>query len=929
MPDIIKYGFSGGVFSPKLRFRTDLKKYELGLSAGRNFFIEYTGGASTRAGFEFLDYIQDDDEPARIVEFAFNRDIANTYAIIFSKNRIRFMQDGAFVLEAAKTITVVTATTITIAAHGYVNGDWIKIQAQTYEVTAATANTFELLTPFGAAVNPAAFVGATASRIYTIASPYATADLEYLTFSQHRDELYINHTDYAERKLIRAGTTNWSLTTTTYDLNSDVPTGLAGTASASGSAGAIFAVTAVDFDGKETHVGSSAIIAMRSLVNYAVTSGSVTLTWSAPATPPKYYKVYRSLLLSDGAKANFGMELGYIGRTFGRKFTDNNIIPDFASPPPQLETELSGGQLFDVRVTSGGTGYTDAAQITPVGPGTGFSGVPIVESGVIVGVRVLNPGYGYSGSPVSFTTTVGTGAVIEGYPTSNTGNYPATSAMVQQRRVRAGTNNHPGTVFGSRVGEPDNYYTSGAGLAAEPYTLTLDTEQLTPIRFVLPYSEGMFIFHETGVSALRGIDDGVIKPGAAKATPITEEGSARVPPVRIGRSYLYLSASSAAVIALSPTNIPTYYSPEDISIYSEQFFSQDNRIKSWAWARAPHKLLFAVREDGTMLTLTYAPEQEVIAWSEHDTQGAIETIETVFENHLDRLYAVIRRTVNGVSKRYIERMAVREVNSPDEIWSVDSGLATTLSYQAAEMTLRDAADTGTYTTVPPEGSLVLSAPTLTFTSADVGKIFRLGYLRGTVTSFIDSTSLMIAVQRGLETLPQDYRNLSEVVWPANSWSLTATFSSVSGLHHLEGKLVEVLGDGNVLDSKIVTNGSIALSSDVSLAIVGLGFSGELQSLPQSVGNPVIENKLKAPKALAVRLYNARGLEFGAGSGDILYPLAQYPEEAASTIPVFKTGIYEVSLTAGYDLDGIVFVKKTGPLAATVLGYVIDSDFAAG
>lgn len=82
MPNsIIKFGFSGGVLSPRLHFRSDLKKFDLAAAEARNYFIEYTGGASTRPGTEFIDYIQDDDEPARIVEFSFNRNLSNTYEI--------------------------------------------------------------------------------------------------------------------------------------------------------------------------------------------------------------------------------------------------------------------------------------------------------------------------------------------------------------------------------------------------------------------------------------------------------------------------------------------------------------------------------------------------------------------------------------------------------------------------------------------------------------------------------------------------------------------------------------------------------------------------------------------------------------------------------------------------------------------------------
>lgn len=51
---------------------------------------------------------------------------------------------------------------------------------------------------------------------YEVATPYTTADLWGLEFTQSADVLYIVHPSYAPRKLSRLGATNWTLTTIAF-----------------------------------------------------------------------------------------------------------------------------------------------------------------------------------------------------------------------------------------------------------------------------------------------------------------------------------------------------------------------------------------------------------------------------------------------------------------------------------------------------------------------------------------------------------------------------------------------------------------------------------------------------------------------------------------------------------------------------------------
>lgn len=106
------------------------------------------------------------------------------------------------------------------------------------------------------------------------------------------------------------------------------------------------------------------------------------------------------------------------------------------------------------------------------------------------------------------------------------------------------------------------------------------------------------------------------------------------------------------------------YANVDISAQASHLFYGDGggtqrTLRDWAFARRPWQLVWAVRQDGVLLSCTYAPETRHVGWARHDTDGLYENVCTVPEGAEDAVYTVVKRTVNGVTRRYIERMTSR------------------------------------------------------------------------------------------------------------------------------------------------------------------------------------------------------------------------------------------------------------------------------
>ena len=218
--------FTGGELSPRLDGRTDITKYSSGCSTLENLVVYPHGAAARRPGTTFVAEVADSDNKTRLIPFEFST--TQTYMLEFSNLKIRFYKDNGSILEGDKTITAITKANpgvITCSSHGYLTGDEILITAivgmtelnnKRFLVVKIDANTFSLTDKDGVAINTTSFTtyssAGTMNRVYTIASPYTTAELFDIKFAQSADVMYITHPLHEALKLSRTSHTAWTLT---------------------------------------------------------------------------------------------------------------------------------------------------------------------------------------------------------------------------------------------------------------------------------------------------------------------------------------------------------------------------------------------------------------------------------------------------------------------------------------------------------------------------------------------------------------------------------------------------------------------------------------------------------------------------------------------------------------------------------------------
>lgn len=924
--ELIKYAFVSGVLTPTLLGRVDFEKYDLGLAEGKNFFVDYRGGLSNRTGTEFGDFVQNPLNETKFVPFRYSPGVGDTFVVLFGEGYIRFIQDNGYVLEAEKTLTAVTTNSpalFTSAGHGFSVGNLVRLHGlvgptalndRTFIVSSITTDTFNLVTFFGPAVSTVgltAFSSGKVSRVFTIVSPYNSNDLPFMKAHQEKNTLMLTHPSYPPYQLTRSAGGVWSLAQYVVGNTRTSPGLLSGLPSSAATAGVAFSVTSVGFDGEESRITN--ILLNELTVNYTTTAGSFLLTWTAVADT-QFYNVYRSNVVPIGTDITKGAQLGYLGRATGLSFTDNNIVPNFTITPPQHYDPFANGGVSHINVTAGGTGYTKASVVTVTGTGVGFTGYPIVDAlGQVTAIVVTSAGVGYITPTVS--VSIGTGFTGTVTLTPISGNYPAESAVFQQRQVFASTFNQPLTLWASRPGLRTNFDNSRVVVDSDSYEFEIEVPEVTPISHLVPMRGGLLIMTQAGIWQLAGTGGGAVTPTNALADPQSFGGVSNLPPLKVDSDLLYVEGKGATVRMLAYSDISKVYGGTDVSILSNHFFGPGRRIVAWAFAQEPFKVVQAVREDGVLLSFTTVKEQNIYAWTENTTKGLYRDVCAVQEGSEDVAYYAIERFLAGGQVKTFERSTTRNYSDVEDAMFVDSGLRLPVT-AATGATLQPAAATGT--------GIAFNTDVNIFSAGNVGYIIRCGGGMATITSYVNQKQVICTITRPiLQTIPEHPTN-KPYPFESGNWYLEPKVSTVGGLWHLEGESVKVLEDGERVTTATVTNGSVTLSAPSTRVVVGIPYRSLARSLPITVGGNAIEGRRKRVSGLAFRVNESKGVKWGARLTELFAPkfFAEIP--FGGSVRLF-TGMSDISIEPQYDKDGQIYFVQDDPLPATLLGYVLHVD----
>lgn len=633
--------FAAGEVAPSLYGRVDLQKYHVGASTARNVFVDYRGGMKSRPGGHFVGQCKQPGSaaPPRLISFGFS--ITQGYILEFGDHYIRFIQSGAYITETPVAISNVTNANpgvVSVTGTPFNNNDWVslagvggmlEIDNRTVIVSNVGSGSFEMRDPITLnLIDTTSFgtytSGGTAARIYEIASPWAAVDLPLLKFSQSADTMSIVHGSYPPYDLQRHAQTNWTCTPTQFGAKIKAPASCSATATVTTGSTATdfqYVVTAVDKDSGEESVASPIGDAPNS-VDIAATAGSIVVQWS-PVDGASSYNVYKAPPAYNST-VPLGSTFGFAGRTIGgTSFVDSNITQDESQVPPVHTNPFAVGAVIDVTVMNQGSGYAQSTTSASIVTSAGTDAIiePVVDNnGHVVAFIIPNGGENYVPTDRIVISGAGTGAAATLVIGPYSGTFPSTIGYFQERRVYAATNNNPDTYYLSKPGAFTNFDTSIPTVDDDAITGTPWSLQVNGIQFMTGMVSGLILFTGGGCWLLSGGQlQAAITPANQVVNPEGYHGCAQLcPPIPIDYDVLFVQAKGSVVRDLQFNFWSQFYQSSEVTTLSNHLFA-GHSLREWAYAAEPNKIIWAVRDDGVLLSFTFFKEQDVYAWTRHDT----------------------------------------------------------------------------------------------------------------------------------------------------------------------------------------------------------------------------------------------------------------------------------------------------------------------
>ena len=780
MNDIIS-SFNAGELSPYLESRTSLEKYRSGCKKLENYLITPYGPANRRAGTEYIGTAKYGSTRCRL--FGLNLSDTNKIVMEVGVGYFRFWQNGSQLTYANFYSTAQTW-----------NG---KTHNPTDVLEAIGVSSMSTLTTpdfqyYNYSENPFA---------------YQEADLRGINICQINNVIYLTHPNYPPLRVsywginavyppVTVGYVPWEwapMLTQNFTPTTITPSGTSGNITLTASAATFVVPTATN----QGHVGAYWEIThpnpnpnLQLTLNTAGTSTSTSIQISGDWTLQTFGNWAGTLYLQTSPDGTTWTTL--------RTYTSNNDYNATSSGTSDIlggtVTQTTFFQMVFVR-TAASTGSSPRALLQPIDPTLrGVVQITAVTSTTSATARVVSA---LSGTTATTTWREGAFSSVQGFPNCVT--------IHQSRVIYGGTTNNPSQVWGSYVGDFENFR-MGA-YASDSYSFTLASSTGGRINWMV--SKNALLIGTT--------QDEWFVSGDAQGDPITPTqvlaqkeshyGSASLPAFIVNDTIIYAQRMARKLREFVYTWQSETWVSNDLTALASHVTT--GNIVEMAYQRVPDALMWMVRGDGQLITMTYEREQQVTGFSRQITNGLFESVTTIQSaTGEDEVWVSVLRNINGSNVRYIERFKTGSRDTLDagdtkNWWYLDCAQKVNVTSSTGYST-----GTATYTQAPAVGitTIRITSPTITFTTSSsiglpIGSVIQIDLSGINYTGFTETASL------GYN------RSWSAVVRSASTFTVTSSQANSLPSTTLSGG-----------KQAIVTNAVCAFHTFIDTGIVGHGIT---------------------------------------------------------------------------------------------------------
>jgi hypothetical protein len=506
---------------------------------------------------------------------------------------------------------------------------------------------------------------------YEVETPYLEADLPLLKFAQSADTLYLVHPNHKPVLLQRISDNEWTLTdyafvngpfrfpNTDPDLKIVAHTPVDGVTQVE--------TNAVDFFDPD-HVG--AYFKLSSPATGISTALSVVADSAVHYSNPIKCNGNWRLMTTGSWKGDLTLEKSIDGGTtwtqidqwFGNNDTNINTYGS-----EKLETDrtlLNNGAWFLLRVKISFSSSSTWINISLNADG-------FMQEGLVQITDYVNAQHVVA-NVIDEVASYGSYAQewAEGAWSEYRG-WPGTISFCQDRLFFGGNESDPQTIWATKSGNYVDFGRSDPLVDSDGITVNLTSRELNKIKSLRALLNSLIAFTESSEYSLSADAGGPITPTSVITKMQGSRGCGSSDPVMIGNRIIFDSPKGSSLRDMLFQVLSDSFESEDISIISNHLLKGFS-IVEMAYQQEPDSILWMVRSDGKLLSLTYMREQEMLAWAWHDTDGLFESVCTIPGDDINDVWFIVNRD----GRRYIEKMTQRiDSTDPADQYFVDCGIS--------------------------------------------------------------------------------------------------------------------------------------------------------------------------------------------------------------------------------------------------------------
>lgn len=880
MSTLIQRNFSGGELSPALYSRTDTTKYAAGLRTLRNFFVKKDGGASNRHGTNYRAETNE-NKKSRIIEFKVSGDLC--LGIEFTDQKIRILRGGVPVYTPGLglSITFMSNASTCIVTYSGINPDPVNGQ----EIYLFGPQTGELRDGI--------------YKVQNVDTVAKTFELWYLNGTPV-DSFYMS--------LSGGGVLYPVVNITSPYLEADIP-----------------------------------------FIDYAQSVSTMTLVHPLYAPRKLVMTTYPEGFSLNTAVYGVLPAPQFINASAGQAGTTGATVINYGVTSIDPASGLESG-IVPFSIANGN------ATTTP----TNYVGINFQPSGVGVTYniyRLVYGVYGLIGVAKSVSTVLAEqfrdigvqpdttqGVTTPLNPFSGAGNYPSCVTYFQQRIWYGNTINKPETVWGSVSGSYDSFIKRSPGdpiRSTDSVEFNLAGRTLNPVRFLLDLA-ALIMFTEESEWSLNG-SSGAISPSDINTQQQSYNGTRRgLRPLVIDNTAVYVQNLGSILRELGFQFQSDGYRGDDLTTFSAHLF-EGHVIVDWCYQKNPDSIIWAVRNDGILLSLTHIKEQAILGWAHHDFDGGfVEGVACIRELTEDVVYVTVRRVIGEKTVRHIEKLVDRNIKTLDDCKFVDDHLTYNgENTQNNFFRIQDPSNNWDYQTEMMINSIT---PLVSFplNNARIGNQIHIRFGDEEIRFTISRIDL-IANPYGFygypnRTVPVAARNIT-----TGNWAYAV--KKITGLQHLAGQKVSIYADGNVVgsvynpnvseytvsstseivDDLLLPVGSVVLDKHYVRVVVGKPITADVETLDiDTAQGETLMDKQKNVSRVTMRVDRSRGIFVGPKLPPADNPLKDMAEAKTRNLEGYDdptkllSGVVSVDIFSQWNSNGRVFVRQIDPLPLTIL-----------